>query len=160
MLKLRRQKRKRNKEEDMVMLETNISRQERKQRREKKIEEYYDFLLFEFESIAKKYPDLKTNDVLKKMDMTLANTLKLKGLGEKIFILPAVDRFVKIITQSQLRSTLSDICERVHASCDDECPVYETNNHSIPWDENQDNCICFRNGGKMLVFIEEKQYGK
>jgi len=65
------------------------------------------------------------------------------------------------ITDVDLTVELYEICDRVHANCDDECPVYLLNGHSPPgsdklFHENR-GCDCFKNGPKMLRFIKENK---
>jgi len=66
----------------------------------------------------------------------------------------------KKIDESVIKEELYEICERVHASCCDECPVFEFNNHSVldtahDFDVNR-GCDCFKDGEKMLAFIKTK----
>jgi len=58
------------------------------------------------------------------------------------------------ITLQDIAEELYEICDRVHASCDDECPIYEANNHKIPWNKDLSNCICFKDGKKMLKYLD------
>lgn len=66
----------------------------------------------------------------------------------------AVNR--ELIDDADIADALVDICDRTHASCDPDCPVYEKN-QGIPWDEQVDNCLCFKNGRKMLKFLREEK---
>lgn len=64
------------------------------------------------------------------------------------------------ITDSDLENELYDICDRVHSSCDYDCPVYELNGGEAPdtandFDSNR-GCDCFKSGKKMLSFIRNK----
>jgi len=63
---------------------------------------------------------------------------------------------IKVIKKYQineLREILFDICQHVHAHCNDNCPVFKINN-GVPnhtgkaWD-----CDCARNGKTMYTFI-------
>lgn len=51
---------------------------------------------------------------------------------------------------------LYDTCDSVHASCDDSCPVYYKNNHQVLFNEDKSNCLCFKDGKKMLNFLLKK----
>ena len=57
---------------------------------------------------------------------------------------------------------LYDICDKVHAACDDECPVYKLNGHKVLDPDNKSfrenrGCDCFKNGRKMREFIRSKK---
>lgn len=63
----------------------------------------------------------------------------------------------KKITDENIETELLDICDKVHASCDDRCPVYRLNGSKVPdtandFDVNR-GCDCFKSGKKMLEFI-------
>ncbi len=58
------------------------------------------------------------------------------------------------VTDQEIQTELLEICERVHSSCDSECPVYAVNGSKIPWDKNLQNCICFKDGKAMYDFIK------
>jgi len=58
------------------------------------------------------------------------------------------------ITDKDISDGLSEICDKVHSSCDEECPVFEKND-GVPWTEDQSNCKCFKNGDAMLEFLRE-----
>lgn len=60
------------------------------------------------------------------------------------------------VTEKDITSELSEICEREHSSCNSDCPVYELNGHEAPdTEENNRGCDCFKNGDKMLAFIRK-----
>ena len=64
------------------------------------------------------------------------------------------------ITDADLEQELHDVCDRVHSSCDSDCPVYHLNGNEAPdtakdFDVNR-GCDCFKNGKKMLEFIRSK----
>jgi len=61
------------------------------------------------------------------------------------------------ITDQDLENELYQICDRVHSSCDSECPVYYLNNNEAPntLPKNR-GCDCFKNGRYMLEFIKTK----
>ena len=61
------------------------------------------------------------------------------------------------ITPKDIQDELYEICDRVHASCDTECPVYRLNGNSAvgqdkPFSENR-GCDCFKSGAAMANFI-------
>lgn len=61
----------------------------------------------------------------------------------------------------ELASHLFTICDRVHASCDDDCPVYRANGSQVPdtandFDKNR-GCDCFKDGKAMLKFLYDKK---
>ena len=63
----------------------------------------------------------------------------------------------KEITEEDLEHALYKICDDVHASCYEACPVFEKNNcHSLgddkDWEENR-GCDCFKDGKAMLKFL-------
>jgi hypothetical protein len=57
-----------------------------------------------------------------------------------------------------LADALYQICEDTHASCDNNCPVYELNHGCVgankPFAINC-GCDCFKNGKAMLTFLRE-----
>jgi hypothetical protein len=62
------------------------------------------------------------------------------------------------ITDEDLANELYEICDKVHSSCDNSCPVYELNG-GVP-DTAKDfkinrGCDTFKNGFKMLEFIRQ-----
>jgi queuine/archaeosine tRNA-ribosyltransferase len=63
----------------------------------------------------------------------------------------------KQITDEHIKSELYEICDRVHSSCDSECPVYRLNGNKIPDTVNDfkvnRGCDCFKSGANMLEFI-------
>jgi hypothetical protein len=64
------------------------------------------------------------------------------------------------VTDADIEYGLYEICDRVHSSCDYECPVYDLNggktvNGDRPFEENR-GCDCFKSGKAMLAFIREK----
>lgn len=61
-----------------------------------------------------------------------------------------------IPTKEQIKDELYNICDEVHSSCNEKCPVYDIN-EGIPWDKPLNNCICFKNAKKMYNFIQNKQ---
>ena len=68
------------------------------------------------------------------------------------------------ITDEDLHQELYEVCDRVHSSCDSECPVYMLNGGEAP-DTAKDfrvnrGCDCFKNGKSMLEFIREKSKPK
>jgi hypothetical protein len=64
------------------------------------------------------------------------------------------------ITDAAIEDELYCICEDQHASCNDECPIYEDNGHhplgyKKPFSENR-GCDCFKNGKAMLAYLRSK----
>ncbi len=64
------------------------------------------------------------------------------------------------ITEDDIANELYEICDRVHATCDDECPVFNLNDGEVP-DTAKDfyvnrGCDTFKNGQAMLNFIKNK----
>lgn len=64
------------------------------------------------------------------------------------------------ITDADLEYELYEICDRVHSSCDSECPVYQLNGNKVPDTANDfrvnRGCDCFKSGKNMLEFIRSK----
>ena len=63
------------------------------------------------------------------------------------------------VSELALANELSDICDRVHSQCNNDCPVFKMNGSSVP-DSVQDfkinrGCDCFKNGWAMLAFIRK-----
>lgn len=54
-----------------------------------------------------------------------------------------------------LAAILYEVCDHVHASCDDTCPVYHKNGGVVDLDEDGD-CACFKSGRAMLKFLKWK----
>jgi hypothetical protein len=69
----------------------------------------------------------------------------------------------KLPTDDEIAADLYDICDRVHASCDSDCPVYERLGHALnahrQFVDNQ-GCDAFKAGSVMLKFIREFDSGK
>lgn len=69
------------------------------------------------------------------------------------------------ITPKDITNELYEICDREHAGCNWNCPVYEANNGTPPRETEEGKlwwgCDCFKNGKAMMEFIlmkdEEKQ---
>lgn len=64
------------------------------------------------------------------------------------------------ITDADLEYELYEICDRVHSSCNSECPVYQVNGNKVPDTANDfkvnRGCDCFKSGKNMLSFIRSK----
>lgn len=58
-----------------------------------------------------------------------------------------------------VKQTLSDICEREHAQCNESCPVYKLSMSFICFggyqvsEKKVSKCYCYGNGTKMLDFL-------
>lgn len=65
------------------------------------------------------------------------------------------------VTDRDLADALYEICDNTHASCDNNCPVFEANGNKVPDTANDfnKNCGCdtFKNGMAMLTFIRSKK---
>ena len=65
----------------------------------------------------------------------------------------------KTITDNVIEDTLEGICEDVHATCNNACPIYEkygkAPGNDKPFKVNR-GCDCFKNGKKMLTMIRSK----
>ena len=57
------------------------------------------------------------------------------------------------VTENDIEDSLYEICDKCHSSCSSRCLVYRVNNNSVPKDED-DCCMCFKNGHAMLDFIK------
>lgn len=63
----------------------------------------------------------------------------------------------EVITNDDIAVELYEICEREHATCNCDCPVYALNEGKIPHSGNgARGCDCFKDGVAMLDFIEKK----
>jgi hypothetical protein len=62
------------------------------------------------------------------------------------------------VTDEDIADELYEVCDRVHSSCDSECPVFEKNGGAVgankPFEENR-GCDCFKNGKAMLRFLRK-----
>ena len=74
------------------------------------------------------------------------------------------DKLVKLVlgepySQADLFDELYEVCDRVHASCDDECPVYRLNGGKAPdtyTGPDSSGCDCFKSGKAMAEFIKRR----
>ncbi len=70
----------------------------------------------------------------------------------------SVDEIIEIVKSNpltdELREELYDICDLVHATCNEECPVYKIHG-GIPLNEEKDNCLTFKQGAAMYSFIRD-----
>jgi hypothetical protein len=60
------------------------------------------------------------------------------------------------ISKKDIEEALCNICDRVHATCDDECPVYALNGSKVPECSDKvhyGGCLTFKDGKAMLKFI-------
>lgn len=61
------------------------------------------------------------------------------------------------VTDEDIASDLYEVCSSVHASCDNECPVFEKFS-GIPkrtkWGKEY-GCDCFKDGNRMLAFLRK-----
>lgn len=64
----------------------------------------------------------------------------------------------KKVDKSEITNALYEICDSVHASCHDGCPVYRLNGSKSPTDPSDlDGCSCFKNGTAMYDFIKKSK---
>ena len=54
-------------------------------------------------------------------------------------------------SESDIREACYDMCDRVHASCNEECLVFALNGDKVPMVGN--NCACFKSGADIARFI-------
>ena len=57
------------------------------------------------------------------------------------------------ITDEDIANELCEICEREHASCNSDCPLYEET-------KDKPNCIYCKNGKMMLKYLRKKLTSK
>ena len=60
----------------------------------------------------------------------------------------------ELVIDNDLEDELYEICDRVHASCHDECPIYQKFG-DVPWTDDLSNCKYFKNGEKMLAELRK-----
>jgi len=70
------------------------------------------------------------------------------------------ERVNKGVDESVLVDELYEICDSVHSSCDEKCPVYVANGNEIPWNSDMTCCVCFKCGKAMLDFLVKKNGGE
>jgi len=62
----------------------------------------------------------------------------------------------KTPTRREIEEELYNICDSVHSSCSDDCPVYNLNHGTVnpqkSFEENR-GCDCFKNGKAMFNFL-------
>jgi hypothetical protein len=59
-----------------------------------------------------------------------------------------------VFEEKEITDMLDEICDRVHAGCSRECPVY-TVHKGVPKSPDGTGCRCFRNGPAMLAEIKK-----
>lgn len=59
------------------------------------------------------------------------------------------------VSDETLAEELYEVCDREHASCSDECPVYRLNGSCIPTSGSGADCLTFKDGRGMLDFIRD-----
>ena len=57
----------------------------------------------------------------------------------------------QVISTSDIKSELCEICDREHSSCNEDCPVFA--NMTTIERNDPDFCQCHKDGKKMLEFI-------
>ena len=61
------------------------------------------------------------------------------------------------LTLADIHQELYEMCDREHASCNDECLVYRLNGSKVPNESgNRHGCDCFKSGHAMAMFIGKK----
>ena len=58
------------------------------------------------------------------------------------------------IAPVDIEERLREVCNDVHSSCNEECPVFEKFG-GIPWNKDLTCCRYFKNGKKMLEFLKK-----
>lgn len=58
------------------------------------------------------------------------------------------------VTDKDIQNELYNICDREHASCNSDCPVFALKTKEEQ--DNLDSCSTFKNGEKMMNFIKER----
>ena len=67
------------------------------------------------------------------------------------------DCIQKGVEEMLIEEFLYETCEREHSSCNNDCPVYESN-VGVPNESNSKRgCDCFKDGKKMLKFLKNKR---
>lgn len=73
-----------------------------------------------------------------------------------------VSEFLRAVIRGQpvsdhmIETELYEICDKVHSSCDGDCPVFRANgNKMLSVKAGDDECSCFKNGVKMLRFLRK-----
>ena len=67
----------------------------------------------------------------------------------------------KLIGKKDIEEALTEICENVHAECDDQCPLFKLHG-DVPKcsdDEHYGGCMGFKDGKAMLKFIKKELKG-
>ena len=59
------------------------------------------------------------------------------------------------ITDEDICSALEEMCDKVHASCDRECIIFDFCGE-VPLVGEPPNCVCFKNGKEMLSLLREE----
>lgn len=97
--------------------------------------------------------------------LALGQSLTEQELSQELLTLNSPDLVLKLargqtLTDQDLSSELYEVCDSVHASCNDDCPVYKLNGSQVPDSANDfkinRGCDCFKSGSKMLQFIRDK----
>ena len=58
-------------------------------------------------------------------------------------------------TDKNIEDHLAIICEDVHSTCTDECPVFQLNGAVPDHKHTRYGCDCFKDGAKMRAIIKE-----
>ena len=60
------------------------------------------------------------------------------------------------VGKKDIENALFEVCQDVHASCNEQCPVFEINGGPLDPDTSSCGCSCFKNGAAMRQFLREK----
>lgn len=61
------------------------------------------------------------------------------------------------VTVNEQKRIAYEVCDEVHSHCDENCPVYATNNNSAPDETNSGyGCDCFKDGTAMIEFVRSR----
>jgi len=65
----------------------------------------------------------------------------------------------KEVEKKEIYNALYDICDIVHSSCDNQCPVYRLNGSKVPNTDKDSEygCDCFKHRKAMYDFIKKSK---
>ncbi len=67
-------------------------------------------------------------------------------------LVKSCDEFSPGWLKKEIQTELYEICDRVHSSCYNDCPVYDINGGPLD-PTGEDGCTCFKDGKAMYDFI-------
>lgn len=59
------------------------------------------------------------------------------------------------VPEAMIEKALYQICDDVHADCDEACPIFEVNDGPVDEDGCGRGCTCFKDGRKMRKFLRD-----